>query len=405
MKEQKMNGNEIVRMQAVGVQAFDRVSARCEGLVAVSWLAGEDRTFDEKLRRFGDVVRPTALVLEVTQYGGLTLSVAIVKPQGGTPVFETLGKWDFRAPISPRGKKSQMNLNRLKHRLNAKRACDMLHVISDFGYADRRGEAPKLSTARWPQVWVPFYTGREVVDRDRLTALALRTAPESLLEMQCSRLYDELVRPNGDTTLVAAVIADPEDVADAVRRDRALEDFSPVLGALDRNPFVGVDNLVISFPNPAGKILSRRGIVEIDNHTSQTVVDEIAAEIRSTMPDIEISESEVADAILDTDAPLRVAVDVKTAVNDMPDTAASILRYQASKRAQREATDQELFTALADPSKPLVMHRLSTIQVNDIAAWQNMPRPYAGDLLAPIDWQPAYRFNTAPVEETTVEVV
>jgi hypothetical protein len=281
----------------------------------------------------------------------------------------------------------------------------MLHALCDFGYADRRGENPQLSPARWPQVLIPFAPGSEIVDEDRLTALALRTAPEALVDMQRELLRKELVRSNGGTTRVAATIADAEAVADAIRRDRALEDFSPVLGAIDRNPFGSVGSVVVSFPNPAGKILSRRGIEAIDNHTSQTVVDEIAMDIRLEVPDIEISESEVAEAILDPESPLRVAVDIKTAIETMPDTTATILRHQTSKRAQREATDQELFTALANPSKPLVMHRLSAIQVNDIAAWQNLPRPYAGDLLAPIDWQPAYRFNTRPVEEATVEVV
>lgn len=396
-----MNGKDIARLQAVGVQAFDKVAARCEGLAAVQWLAGENRTFDEQRRRFGDVTRPTALVLEVTQNGGLVLSIALAKPRDGVPTFETLGKWNFRAPIVPGGKREQLNGNKFQHRLNAKLGCKLLHAINDFGYADRRGENPKLQKVRWPVVWVPYPTGSDVIDEDRLTALALRTAPEALCDKQRALLRAELVRQEGRNTLVSAAIAVREDVVDAILRDRAIEDFSPVLGATDCNPFSNLENLVISFNNPAHRILSRRGINEIDNYTSQTVVDDIATEIRMTMPDVELSEEEVAEAILNPDEPLRVTVDIKTAVENMPERVASALRFQAHRRAKREATDNELFTALANPDKPLVMYRHSAVQVNDIAAWQNLPQPYAGDLLAPIDWQPAYKFN-APVASEQV---
>jgi hypothetical protein len=401
-----MNEVDIVRMQAVGVQAFDRVANRCEGLVAVSWLAGEGRTFDKPFRRFGDIVRPTALVLEVTQNDGLSLSVAVCYPRNGVPTFETIGCWDFRAPITPRGRNAQMNLNKPKHRLNARRACDMLHAICDFGYADRRGEDPQLEPARWPRVMIPFPAGAERIDEDRLSGLALRIAPEHLFDITRSALRKELVTSRGKTVFVDAKIALDEDVSFAVLRDRAREDFTPVLGALDRNPFInGVDSLVVSLPNPAAKILRRRGIVAIDNHTSQMVVDDIAMEIRMTMPEMTLSEEEVAEAILAPDEPMRVSVDVKTALETMPEAAAESLRFQASKRAQKEATDQELFTALANPSKPLVLNRLSAVQVNDIATWQNPPRPYAGDLLAPIDLQHADTFHVQPVETSDAELV
>lgn len=395
---------DVVKMQAAGVQAFDRVASRCEGLVAVSWLAGENRTFDKAYRRFGDITRPTALVLEVTQNDGLVLSVAVCLPQNGVPTFKTLGMWDFRAPISPTGKKKQLNLIKLKHKLYARRACDMLYAVCDFGYADKRGEDPKLQPARWPSVFIPFPTGAARIDEDRLTSLAYQSGPEAQFEQQREMLRKQLFVVNGRTTYVAASIATDEDIEEAVRKDRAIEDFTPVLGATDRNPFTNVGNVVVSLPNPAEKILRRRGIIEIDNHTSQLVVDDIAAEIRMSMPDIDLSEEEVAEAILSPEAPMQVAVDINYAVENMPQLAATALRFQASKRAQREATDEELFTALANPSKPLVMHRLSAIQVNDIAEWQNLPRPYAGDLLAPINLQPAYKFNTPPAVKVDAQL-
>ena len=399
-------GVDVVKMQAAGVQAFDRVASRCEGLVAVSWLAGENRTFDKTYRRLGDETRPTAIVLEVTQRDGLALSVVVCLPRSGVPTFETVGKWNFRAPISPTGQKEQLNLLKLKHKLYARRACDMLHALCDFGYADRRGEDPELQPVRWPNVFVQFPTDAARIDEDLLTGLALQAGDNGNFEQQRELLRQQLVVVSGRKTFVSASIVSDEDIAEAVRRDRVVEDFAPVLGAVDRNPFAGgVDQIVVSFQNPADKIFRRRGIIEIDNRTSQLVVDDIAAEIRLAMPEITISDEEIAEAMLSPNELMQVAVDPQIAVETMPDLAEAALRFQASKRAQREATAAELFTALANPSKPLVMHRLSAIQINTAEAWQDLPRPYAGELLAPIDWHPAYKFNPAHTVKPEAQLV
>jgi hypothetical protein len=403
MKEEEMNVRDIVDLQVRSLRAFERVAGRCTGLVNTNWIAGEGRTFDTPYRRFGDVTRPGVLSLEVTSNGGLILSLSICRPENGVPVFETYGKWDFWAPISKSGRGPQLNLNKPKHRLNVKRACDMLHKLCDFGYSDKRGENPQLDPCRWPDVLIPFSTGSAVIDEDKLTALAIQKAPAELIEQMREQLRVEYVRQNGATTLVNAAIVPDNEVAAAVRQDRALEDYTPVLGAADRNTLSDISHVQVYMPNPASKILARRGLEEINNHTAQWVVDEISTEIRLTMPDIVLSEEETAEAILNPNDPMAVSVDIKTAMEQMPDAAEAALRFQASKRSQREATRQELFTAVANPGKPIVLRRLSAIQLNTVEEWQNTPAPYAGSILSPLKFAQAARINAQT--QTTPEHV
>jgi hypothetical protein len=68
-----------------------------------------------------------------------------------------------------------------------------------------------------------------------------------------------------------------------------------------------------------------------------------------------------------------------------------------------EATDQELIVAALNPEKPLVLKRLSAVQLCDIADWQDMPAPYAGALLAPLDWTPSSKFAVLNTVEATAE--
>lgn len=381
---------DIAKTQANIIAAFDRVAARCEEFVAVSWLAGEGKKFDSATRRFGDNVRPSALVLEVTRHAGLNLSAAMaLADRDGNVWLETLGKWDFRAPISPKGFGAQLSMNKQKHRLNAKRGCDMLHNICNYGYADKRGEAVVFDTCRWPTVYIPVKDHMRV-DEDKLTALAIRNAPAELVETYRHKLRDSMLRSFGNKMYinVAALTEDAtHDVVKAIKHDAAIEDFSPVLGDMDRNPFSSVRDITVSLPNPASKILARHGLDSAEG-MPQWILDDILREMYADVGDIKPTESEMCDALLSPEQPLEVTMDIKTAIEHMPATAATALRMQAPKRAQREATDEELFTAAMFPAKPLVLSRLSAIQVNRASEWQNTPFPYRGELLPPVEFVP-----------------
>ena len=397
---------DIAKTQEKIIAAFDRVAARCEEFVAVSWLAGEGKKFDSPSRRFGDNVRPSALVLEVTEHAGLNLSAAMaLADKSGNVWLETLGKWDFRAPISSRGFGSQLSMNKQKHRLNAKRGCDMLHNICNYGYADKRGETVAFEPCRWPTVYVPVRDHMRI-DEDKLTALAVQNAPTELVETYRRRLRDSMIREFSNKAYINVAALTEEsakDVTKAIKHDAAIEDFSPVLGDMDRNPFGSVSDMTVSLPNPAGKILARHGLDTAEG-MPQWILDDILRGMYAEVGDIKPTESEMCDALLSPDQPLAVTIDIKTAIEQLPSEAANYLRFNAPKRAQREATDEELFTAAMNPAKPLVLSRLSAIQVNWAAEWQNTPFPYRGELLAPVEFVPKKNYNSFSEKVSAVSV-
>ena len=377
---------------------FNRVSDICIGFVGDEWLPGEMRTFNERTRKVRDAKRPLALNLEVTQNAGLVLSWATSHVQNGRLVFQTRGKIDFHAPIVSGGRGNQLNLDRPKHRLNCKLACDILRKIADVGYATLRGEDPQLADPRWPKLYMSFQPGREVIDHDKLTALAMSAAPAELVEQYRNMLYQDMVQIDGKMIRVAAAVLPDSVLADGISNNLVVEDYSPVLGAIDRPLDISsADDVEIELPNPAAKILARRGIDDVEN-VAQWVLDEMSSEFRAALPDYALSEESVCDAFLDTDSTVRATVDIKTAIVSHPQAAAVQLRQVASGRARREATDQELLAAALSPGQPVVLNRLSKIQVNTTDAWQeSMPAWYAGDFLAPVNWKPAHR--AAAVEE------
>lgn len=374
------------------VRNFNRVSDICVGLLGTDWLPGAMRTFNTTMRAPGDGTRPMALNLEVTQHGGLTLSWASSHPKSGRLVFQTRGKIDFHAPIISGGRGSQLNLDRPKHRMNCKVGCNILRKITDIGYAVLRGETPHMAEPVWPKLVMPFQPGQEVVDNKKLAALAAAKAPAELAEQYRNMLYQQFVRVVGKTVWVAAEVLPDEILSDGISNNLAREDYSPVLGAVDRPLDLSkVSDIEISVPNPAAKILARHGIEDAER-VSQVVFDEITAEFRAALAEYELSEENVCDAFLNPGSPATVVVDIKTALFHMPTAAAEQLRGVASARAQREATDQELLAAALSPGQPVLLNRLSRTQVNTTDAWQeSMPEWYAGDFLSPVNWVPAHR--------------
>jgi hypothetical protein len=393
MKEKKMANRpfDLAGFHAETVRNFSRVSDICVGLFGNEWIPGAMSTFNNRLRKPWDATRPLALNLEVTQHGGLTLSWASAKPSNGHLVFHTLGKIDFRAPIVSGGRGSQLNLDRPKHRMNCKLGCDILRKIADIGYDTLRGENPQLDEPRWPKLYMSFQPGHEVVDHDKLTALAMAAAPAELVEQYRTMRYQDLVTVDGKMIRVAATALPDELLADGISNNLVVEDYSPILGAVDRPLDIGAaDDVEIELPNPAAKILARRGIDDVEN-VAQWVLDEMSVEFRAALPEYELTEESVCDAFLNADSPVSATVDIKTAIVSHPQAAVVQLRRVASGRAQREATDQELLAAALSPGQPVILNRNSKIQINTVEAWQeSMPAWYAGDFISPVNWKPAH---------------
>lgn len=392
--------NELLKLQVENVLAFDRVSHRLDGMAAVSWLPGIACTFDKKYRLPGrDRTRPVCLVLEATE-DSLTLSAAISWPRHGKLHFNIYGRWDFRAPISEYGKNAQLNMNKVTHRLNCSRGIDMLRVMLNYGFDAMRGDIQQLGAPAWPRAHVVFSHGSEVIDNKKLDALVAQQAPTELADMYKTQLRHELVDFSHDFVHVDVKIVPDAEIALAMRQNRLVEDFSPVLGAQERNPAKAIKAVDIRLANPAGKILARHGISDVEA-VSSDVLDQLSveftAEVNSSLHyPVELSEATICESLLEPNKPVPVVMSLEQALAEGHGHAvANAVRAHANARGKKEATDSELLAAARDITQPLVLRRLGAVQLNTVAAWQKLPPQYSGSILAPIDWVPRHAVNTA----------
>lgn len=398
---------DLLQLQVENVLAFDRVSHLLDGMAAVSWLPGLQSTFDRRQRFPADRTRPVCLVLEASG-DSLTLSAAIAWPRNGKLHFNIYGRWDFRAPISAYGRDAQLNINKVKHRLNASRGVDMLRSMLDYGFDTLRGHAVDLPDPRWPKAHVVFPRGSEVIDERKLNSLAGKQSPEPLFNMYKEQLRHELVDFSNGLVYVDVKIVSDAELARAIRQNRLVEDFSPVLGVRERNPAKEIKTIEIKLVNnPAGKILARHGI-ENPETVSSDVFDQLSAEFTAEVNSVfqqpvTLTESVICEALLEPTKPVPVTLSLEQALAEGQGHAvANAMRQVSNKRINKEATESELLAAARDITQPLILNRLSSVQVNTVSAWQDLPPQYSGSILAPIDWVPRHAINTAtrpePVE-------
>lgn len=398
--------SNLLKLQVEHVMSFDRVSQHLNGMAAVTWLPGIQSTFDQKKRRAHDRTRPACLSLEASE-DALTLSLSIAWPRKGKMHFSNYGRWDFRAPISSSGGGDQLCANKIKHRLNAARGIDMLRALLDYGFAKKRNEAVELQQTQWPRGFVVFPHGSETVDESKLDALVSANAPQALAGIYKDQLRHELVDFSTDCVAVDVKIVPDYAVAAAIRQDRFVEDFSPVLGVHEKNPAAFVRNVELRITNnPAAKILARHGIENVEavsgDHLDQLAV-EFAAEINGAFQNpISLPESTIYDALLSPSSYVPVTMSLEQALAEgQTRVVATAMRRAATRRAQKEATDAELFAAAKNPELPLTLNRLGAVQVNTVAALQELPSHYSGSIFTPLDWQPRavvhQATHTAPV--------
>lgn len=387
---------DLLNLQVANVLAFDRVSHLLNGMAAVTWLPGVQATFDRPQRKAHDRTRPACLAMEVTE-DNITLSLSIAWPRRGRLHFSNYGRWDFRAPISANGYGDQLNINKVKHRLNCARGVDMLRALLDYGFALKRGEDPQLEAPRWPRAMIVFPRGREMIDEQKLDALVAANAPAQL-----AGTYRDVVRrdfvDNADADhglcAVDARIVPDMQISAAVRQDRLIEDFTPVLGVREPNPakFLRAVEFGVT-ANPAARILARHGVANAEelsaDHLEQIVVEFRAAVASMFRNPVELAETSIYDALLAPETAVKVSMDLDNAVAEGQTRAVvAAMRHAASRRAKKEATDAELVTAAREPAKPLLLNRLGAVQINNVSAWQEMPDYYTGSIFTPIDWQP-----------------
>lgn len=398
----------LLKLQIEHVMSFDRVSHFLNGMAAVTWLPGIQSTFDQTKRRAHDRTRPACLALEASE-DALTLSLSIAWPRKGKMHFSNYGRWDFRAPISSEGGGDQLCLNKIKHRLNCARGIDMLRALLDYGFAKKRGESVSLGRTSWPRAFVVFPHGKELIDEQKLAALAAANAPQELAGMYQDQLRHELVDFSTEFVCVDVKIVPDYAVATAIRQDRFLEDFSPVLGVHEKNPAALIRNVELRITNnPAAKILARHGIENVEE-VSGDQLDQLAIEFAAEMSGmfqnpVALPESTIYDALLSPTSYVPVTMPLEQALAEgQTRVVTSSMRSLASRRAQKEATDAELLSAAKNPTRPLTLNRLGTVQVNTVDELQELPHHYSGSIFTPIDWQPrAFVHQTTSTEPAAV---
>ncbi len=379
--------------QRTAVQRFDRVAQICRGMACKLYHTGQTTVFDSDVR-YPRSKRPFVLALEVSESLGLTLSLSVLRYTNGLPVSAVIGRWDFRQPISVNGSGPQLCLKKPKHQMTAARGCELLRALTNWAY-----NQTETDEVNWPKFLVPFQCGEERYDAGKLKAYvdADLIAP-GLESLQTEALKADMTEVSGSMVYVNVAVALDEDIQQAAVTNRLIENYRPVLGFADRNPLSFVKTIQIRRPNPAFSILRRRGVKVVDDTLANcgNVVNEMIAEMRLAFPDAVLEDNDIYDALVKTRKPVLVNVPVATVIKKAPEymelaKVANLLRYNASKRAQKEATDGELLAAAMNPDSPLLLSRISAIQIAPARQFQELPNWLRGSILASADWTPKHR--------------
>jgi hypothetical protein len=166
------------------------------------------------------------------------------------------------------------------------------------------------------------------------------------------------------------------------------EDYTSILGFEADNPAKNINTVDIRRPNPADKILARRGI-EYPLGASQPELEDMVVEFRSESPDFEIEWSTAVEALLFKRPYFNVALPLEEATVYAPEAAVLAMRSELPKKYQWEASFNDLLLAAKNPQNPLRISRLSAVQLFPMETAQDLPDDYAGTVLTPNNWAPS----------------
>lgn len=387
-KHYKPTGTELVSAQARLLEAFSGVSRALRGITALLWLPGIGQKFDGPRAIRG--TRPLAVTLEVTDSGGLSLAGSIAFPRETRMQYATVFRYEFTQPMAPRAVGEALSS---KKEVLARRALELLKALVRFG--ERRAYQPRSAppaAPQWPRLLVPFNPGEVVFDEAKLSELACEMSPElweTYRAALAQELCDSATLPG--TTLVDARIVDDAIVAQAVERKLAYEDHSPALGVWQWNPARRLQEMA----NPAHFVLKKHGVTDV-GVMSQETLDAVVEHFRRSVPLGErLSEEEIFDALCNP----RKAVKCARGVDGIaPGRIITAMRRLANKHRSGElATTDDLLAAARNPDGPLVLSRMSKIQVVSTDALQDLPSPYCGHFLPAVDWQQQFQPAEQPV--------
>lgn len=376
---QTANISNFVFRQAQLLEDVSRVWQHLVGIEAHLWLPGVRMRFSGPLRRLG-AIRPLRVGLEVTENGGLVFHGAISRPKHGKLMFDTIFRYDLTQPFREHARGDVLTL---KNEVLVNRALGLLTDLVRFG--ERRRVSSKIfraSKPKWPQFLVPFNPGEEQYDADKLDSLTAGMLPE-LVAAYRDKLKDSLTDRTSitGTVLVDSAIVPDRYVAAALERELGYETYAAVLGRAHWNPARGLREQ----QNPAVELLAKHGITDL-NALSQDKLDQLVAEFRSlVLLDERLSDDDIYDALVNPTEPVvfETGFDGITPAR----LVAAMRKVAGASRAARDASDSDLLEA-AHSGGPLVISCLSFTQICAVEDLQELPAPYAGGVLPPLDWQP-----------------
>lgn len=176
------------------------------------------------------------------------------------------------------------------------------------------------------------------------------------------------------------------------------EDYTPVLGFETDNPTKTIETVSVRRPNPADKILARRGI-EYPLGVGQPELEEMVGEFRAEFPEVEIGWTEAVEALLFRRSHFTFPMPLADAAAYAPEAVVAAMRAELPKKHRWEASFNDLVTAAKNPQDPLRISRLSALQLFPVETAQDLPDYYGGTVLTPNNWAPSST-RQAVVQET-----
>lgn len=166
------------------------------------------------------------------------------------------------------------------------------------------------------------------------------------------------------------------------------EDYSSVLGFEFENPAANIKSVDVRLPNPAEKILARRG-VEYPLGVSQPELEDMVTEFKAAVPDFDVDWTTAVEAILFRRAYFNVNLPLAEATLYSPESVIATMRAALPKKYQWEASFNDLLMAAKNPQAPMRISRLSALQLFPVETAQDLPEDYAGTVLTPNNWAPS----------------